>query len=230
MRKAAPMVIFARHGQTALNSKAAGSAERIRGWTDVPLNTQGHREADQLAGELKNYPITDIISSDLSRAAHTAAAIAKPHSLPVMHTKTLRPWNLGNFTGQNVKDVTNDINKFVVSPNKTVPDGESFNSFKERYLPILRLAMDYAQNKGRTVALVSHTRNAQLTKAWMAAGADPDYDISTKVMNDYSDQTHTADHFLLIPSDDGWQLHMLNKSHPTTYEEFASNGRQGLTV
>lgn len=216
-----PMVILARHGQTALNSGALGSAERLRGWKDVPLNAAGKSEAKQLGQELSSYPISNVLSSDLSRASTTAKAVAKPHNIQPILTQNLRPWNLGDFTGQPVKDVKDKMQDYVNNPEQPIPNGESFNQFKNRFLTTLQMVLDHVKTNNSAVALVSHTRNQQLTKAWLAAGGSRDFDISNQTMNDYSNQGHTGNYQLILPDKTGgWNLHQISNSEPRTYEEY----------
>lgn len=219
-----PLVILARHGQTDYNSKAAGSAERLRGWKDIPLNDAGRQEAKRLAAELSSYPITTVISSDLSRAFDTAKAVAKPHNLPVIPATALRPWNLGKFQGQPVKGIEAQLNSYIANPAENVPQGESFDAFKQRYLELLQMVLDNTKSSGQVMALVSHTRNAQLTKAWLAAGGDRSFDISNRVMTDYAHQPHTGDYLLVLPDgNSGWKAHSVVNSEPRSYEEYNHN-------
>src|SRR2546425_876881 len=90
-RPTGPLV---RHGHTAYNAAAADSAERIRGWIDIPLTAQGRREAQQVAQDVCRYPVTRIITSDLQRAAYTAHQIARAcQPTPTLNaSRSLRPW------------------------------------------------------------------------------------------------------------------------------------------
>src|SRR2546425_9010715 len=70
-----PTVYLVRHGKTDWNSEQA-SPERFRAHADVPLNAEGKAQAKKLASQLSNKGISDVFSSDLSRAKDTAMAIA----------------------------------------------------------------------------------------------------------------------------------------------------------
>jgi broad specificity phosphatase PhoE len=62
-----PTLIFVHHGETALN-KNGGDAERMRGWLDIPLNQSGREEAVRIAKRIGEYPVHQIVCSDLERA------------------------------------------------------------------------------------------------------------------------------------------------------------------
>jgi len=91
------------HGATKYNNSTDESADRIRGWMDIPLSKEGIEEADKLADGLKGSGIKKIYSSDLSRAEETAEAIAESLQINYVPTMNLRPWNLGKFAGQSTK-------------------------------------------------------------------------------------------------------------------------------
>ena len=69
----ADRVVLLRHGRTASN--AAGIWQ---GQLDVPLDDVGIDEAGRAARTLASLPPARIVASDLSRAAATAAAEARP--------------------------------------------------------------------------------------------------------------------------------------------------------
>ena len=65
-----------RHGQTDWNLK-----KRCQGHTDIPLNKNGIKEAEELSIKLESTPLQVIYSSDLKRAVETAEVIsAKKYS------------------------------------------------------------------------------------------------------------------------------------------------------
>src|ERR1035437_1114617 len=96
-------LILVRHGHTPLNSPRED--ERLRSWLNVPLDQKGLEEAARTADMLTNYPTDAIFCSDLRRARQTAEVLRRRVKAPVMATSELRPWNLGAFGGQRVKDI-----------------------------------------------------------------------------------------------------------------------------
>jgi broad specificity phosphatase PhoE len=166
-----------RHGATALNSEDPGSSsDRIRGWSDVPLTKEGRAQAKKTAAALKDSGIQIIMSSDLKRARDTATEIAK--AIPgaeVISTQRLRPWDLGILTGQESKTSLPKIAKYVREPDKALPKGECFNSFKQRAFQGICDAV--SGHPGKQVAIVSHHRLERLIEAWTKAGQSAEHDV-----------------------------------------------------
>ncbi len=160
-------VYLVRHGSTELNHD-----DRIRGWSNVPLSSAGWKEVFALAKKLKSSNIGIIFSSDLDRAVGTASAIsAQVGGVPIIKSQLLRPWNLGSFTGQPVKEVHAEIVRLAKNaPNRAPPSGESFNQFKARAFNGVRFAL--ANSRGKPLAIVSHHRFERLMEA-TAGGAKP---------------------------------------------------------
>lgn len=186
-----PILVCARHGTTALNSTHAGeSAERVRSWADVPLTAKGKEEAQELANKLvaEGLPFEEIWSSDLSRARETADTVGEKIGLPVNTTRALRPWGLGYLTKTLVKDAIPVMEKFVNNEDVTVPGGESFSTFRTRALKFIQKLAHKAQDDNKTILVLTHTRDLQLIKAFLAAGAPADLHIDRKVFDDYSDE------------------------------------------
>jgi len=173
-------IIFVRHGATALNS-TDNKEDKIRSWLNVQLDEAGKKDVLKTALDLKDKKIDAIVTSDLDRASDTADIISKTTGAKVVErSKDLRPWNLGKFTGQHSSEVHPQIEKFIKASDKTVPEGESFDNFKNRFLNKMdQINKDYA---GKTVVVVSHHRNDRLLEAWEATGYGKDRDIDTRVM------------------------------------------------
>jgi len=170
-------MIFIRHGGTGLNGTA--ETDKIRGWKDIPLNDRGRQQAVEL-GKKYAGKIDYIATSDLSRAHDTAKEIAKTNKKsPVEITADLRPWDMGKFQGQHSSEVQGQLSHYVDNPEKPIPGGENFNSFKDRFLSkVQELKNDHP---GENVALVAHYRNDRLLKAWDAKGNNDDYEIDKNV-------------------------------------------------
>lgn len=157
-----------RHGKTALNGSEA--TDRIRGWADVPLDATGRAQGDLLAAMFESKGLDDLYSSDLSRASDTADKIAAKAGLVNCPQVEFRPWNLGDFQGQESADVAPELRHYVLeTPTVPVPNGESFQDFEARFLPAFEKLLDEAKT-GKTVGLVTHYRCVKLAQAWLANG------------------------------------------------------------
>jgi broad specificity phosphatase PhoE len=136
-----------------------GEQERLRGWLDVPLDEQGLQEAQQTAARIAGHSIGTIYSSDLTRALQTSASVARVTGAPIIPSMDLRPWNLGSFAGQLVKELVPFLDLLKRHPEMPAPGGESWNQFYERYSRQLLTLMALSADSGKTIAAVTHVRN-----------------------------------------------------------------------
>lgn len=83
-----------RHGHSAPDDLA-----RYWGHTDLPLSTEGTRQAMSLRGRLAKEKVAAVYSSDLRRALNTANAIAEPHRVRVTLCPELREIDFGDCEG-----------------------------------------------------------------------------------------------------------------------------------
>ena len=83
-----------RHGQTVWNAE-----RRFQGQSDIPLDETGQAQADRAARLLAGLHPDLIVSSDLSRAAGTAAPLARLTGLEVILDKDLRERHGGCWEG-----------------------------------------------------------------------------------------------------------------------------------
>ena len=86
----ATRLCLVRHGETAWNAE-----RRIQGQLDVPLSSTGHAQARATANWLAQEDFAAIYSSDLSRALHTAEAVAHLLRLPIGQQVALRERHYG---------------------------------------------------------------------------------------------------------------------------------------
>lgn len=87
-------VVLLRHGRTAYNVGG-----RFQGQLDTPLDELGVVQAAMAAEELMHLKPTVLISSDSTRAARTAAAVAAHCGLDVQLDSRLREIHLGAWSG-----------------------------------------------------------------------------------------------------------------------------------
>ena len=83
-----------RHGQTDWNASG-----RIQGWTNVPLNTTGVWQAEQLSLWLEGVPFQSIVTSDLERASRTASILQARIGCPLVANSRLRERGFGEAEG-----------------------------------------------------------------------------------------------------------------------------------
>jgi probable phosphoglycerate mutase len=85
-------LLLVRHGQSVANAEG-----RIQGQVDSPLNELGRKQARALAARLhtEDWALAAVYSSDLSRAAETAAILGAAYGLPVLEDIRLREYDLG---------------------------------------------------------------------------------------------------------------------------------------
>ena len=93
-------LIVWRHGNTEWNA-----TDRIQGQTDVPLSDLGRRQAEAAATKLAALEPNHIITSDLRRAADTAAALAAATNLPVHPDSRLRERYYGQWQGCSLDEI-----------------------------------------------------------------------------------------------------------------------------
>jgi broad specificity phosphatase PhoE len=165
-------LLIIRHGHTPLN--LPGRDERLRGWLDIPLDQQGLNEAVE-TGELilRNYEVDKIYCSDLRRARQTAEVLRKRTGANILHTSDLRPWNLGVFCGQRVREIIPFLSLLNQHPDMPAPSGESFYQFYGRYAHRLRNLLSEAETTTKSIAVVTHVRNL-LASTTIILGGDRD--------------------------------------------------------
>lgn len=87
-------IIIIRHGETQYNVE-----RRIQGWIDIPLNENGHTQAQKLAERLSQELVSQIYTSDQKRAHETAKYISQRLMIKPRKRKALRESRLGIFEG-----------------------------------------------------------------------------------------------------------------------------------
>lgn len=88
-------VVLWRHGRTEWNNQ-----KRFQGHLDVPLDAVGHQQAVTAARALATLRPDRIVTSDLSRAAQTAAALAAVTGVTVVEDAGLREAHAGEWQGR----------------------------------------------------------------------------------------------------------------------------------
>jgi broad specificity phosphatase PhoE len=202
-------VIIVRHGETAGNVQP----EHIRGWSNLPLNAEGVKEADEIGEQLKPFSIVEIYSSDLQRAVETAEHIraASGTSAEVTPLRQLRPWNVGIYTGMPTNDVIEPLTFYIKHPDAPVPQGESFDHFVRRFAGIFMELLGEAKfhHDGARV-IVTHSRNVRVALAYLTEGesalTNPSADRFITIGADPVEPGHAM---LLMWNGQQWNIHTL---------------------
>ncbi len=151
-------LILIRHGETAWNAE-----RRLQGHIDIPLNSEGLRQAGALAGALAGVKFDAIVSSDLQRAHQTAQAVASLHGMALGTDPGLRERCYGAFEGLLYAEIEQRFPAEFAAwqardIDSVMPDGvhvaESFRQFYQRCIATIG---DLAEaHAGQTLALVAH--------------------------------------------------------------------------
>jgi glucosyl-3-phosphoglycerate phosphatase len=118
-------LVLWRHGQTTYNAE-----RRFQGQNDVPLNDVGREQARRAAPYLAAMKPTAIFSSDLSRAAETAAVLARLTGLTVQLDKDLRERGGGSWEGKTADEIRAQFPEAFA--NWAPADGETASAVADR--------------------------------------------------------------------------------------------------
>lgn len=150
----ATRIVAIRHGETAWNVDT-----RIQGHLDIPLNTTGLWQADQVARALADEPIAAIYTSDLKRAHATAQAVARATGAPLTTHTGLRERSFGHFQGRTFAEIEAELPEDAHRWRKRDPHyapegGESLVTLRERIERTVALLAQ--QHLGEQVVMVAH--------------------------------------------------------------------------
>ncbi|MFA6384945.1 MAG: histidine phosphatase family protein [Candidatus Omnitrophota bacterium] len=146
-------LILIRHGVTAWNA-----SKKYCGYKDVPLNTEGNKQARKLRKRLSAIPIDAVYSSDLKRAVTTARIAMGGRK--ITRVRELREINFGALEGldhaQIMKKYPIPYTKWLKYPLKkhSLPGAESMSAFRRRVSRAIKKIL--AENRGKTVAIFCH--------------------------------------------------------------------------
>ena len=152
------VLYLVRHGESEANA-----ARWFAGQTDSPLTERGREQAEAVATALAGLRFDRIVSSDLSRACDTAAAIARRQGLDVETIRELREIDMGEAAGKQIEDARQHPD-WTRDGFLRWPGGESLEEALDRTMRVLdRLVRESPRRKicvvghgGVTRILVSH--------------------------------------------------------------------------
>ena len=146
------IILLARHGESDWNV-----SRRWQGHADRPLTDNGREQARALAGRLAHVDLDAVVSSDLRRAADTAAEVARAQSLEVVELPGLREVDVGSWSGLTRDEAEQRFPAGFARWQKGFPgwdDGESYEEMTDRVLAVV-LGIARAHEGGRAL-VVSH--------------------------------------------------------------------------
>ncbi|HUB22329.1 MAG TPA: histidine phosphatase family protein [Streptosporangiaceae bacterium] len=162
---ALPLVWLIRHGESDWNTLglAQGHCDQAR------LTRRGARQAQDVAAQLRGYPIDAVYASDLRRAVATAAPLAAALGLDFVRDPRLRERCLGVLEGTASAAVpaalTGVAGDRVIDPDARAPGGESA---RDLYWRAAGFADDLlASGPAGQVAVVAHGGTVRVLAAYL---------------------------------------------------------------
>ncbi|MCU7824841.1 histidine phosphatase family protein [Kitasatospora sp. DSM 101779] len=149
-----PRIVFWRHGQTSWNLES-----RFQGSTDIPLTDQGIFQAQRAARLLAGLKPDLLVSSDLQRAARTAAELAKVTGLEVHRHEGLRETYAGEWQGLTNAEIRarypEEYEAWAQGHPVRRGGGELAAEVADRAVPVVLAAVEKLPEDG-TLVVVSH--------------------------------------------------------------------------
>jgi broad specificity phosphatase PhoE len=148
-------LLLIRHGETDWNVSL-----RYMGQANVPLNENGRAQGRLAAQRLLSLGATALYTSDLVRAAETAAIVGNELGLKPVAMPELREIDVGKWEGLTPEELyrrfPDHMQEFERDPARTVRlGGESYAQLQARALVALN-AIHTAHRPDETVVAVSH--------------------------------------------------------------------------
>ena len=124
-------VLLIRHGESA------AVVPDTPGSDDPPLSERGEAQAAAVAARLATTSVDAVYSSDLARAAQTAAAIAAPHGLAVVERADVREvhlgeWNEGGFRQRAAANDPDYLAFIAAGRWEVIPGAEADSALRAR--------------------------------------------------------------------------------------------------
>jgi probable phosphoglycerate mutase len=153
-RAQSTLVIFARHGETALNA-----ARRFRGRANPPLTEEGERQARMLAEALGEHALSALYTSPRDRTRSTAEAIRASTGIVPMVAAALDDLDYGAWSGKTDEEVQREwpelYQRWRQNPELIAfPDGEGVPQVLWRVATFFRFVRE--DHAGETIVAVTH--------------------------------------------------------------------------
>jgi broad specificity phosphatase PhoE len=147
-------LLLIRHAESSWNA-----ADRWQGHGDPPLSDRGRAQANALARELDREAIDVLVSSDLQRAAETAAILGQARSLQPEWNPRLRELDIGDWEGltrDQIQRTAGDVlRRFDDGDLDVRPGGgETLREIEQRAVSVVTELI--AAHPDRRLAVVTH--------------------------------------------------------------------------
>ncbi len=155
-------LILIRHGETDWNIEG-----RYQGQSDVSLNSEGLKQAEELAQQFQHEALDAIYSSDLIRAHQTAEILSRINGAPLFLDPRLREIDQGEWEGMLFQDIrsryTEAFEERLRDPLQVAPPGgETVGQVRDRVLEAINdIIVRYPHG---LVAIVSHGLSLAIIK------------------------------------------------------------------
>jgi broad specificity phosphatase PhoE len=155
------VLLLVRHGRTAENA-----SRRLLGRTDVPLDELGRRQAEALARSEVLRGAARVVSSPLSRARDTAAALGPPVTVDERWVEI----DYGIFDGLELDSVPGLVQQWSRDLTFVPEGGESLASLGVR----VRAACEdlWEEAAARDIIVVTHVSPIKAAVAWALGVGD----------------------------------------------------------
>ncbi|MFA6064512.1 MAG: histidine phosphatase family protein [archaeon] len=149
----------------------------LMGWLNLPLSTQGVRQAKELAKKLKKENISIGFCSDLLRGQQVLVEVLKYHpKAKVIIDHRLRERHYGAISGQlesvfaDTSILENGLNGRIV---EKIPGMESMAVVRNRVFPFMTQLLHFMQKEKVNVAISAHKNSLELIQEYLE-GLTPD--------------------------------------------------------
>jgi broad specificity phosphatase PhoE len=152
-------ILFTRHGESEAN------IQRIISNRGLPhhLTTVGVSQSMAIAESLVSWDVRKVISSRILRAKETGNILAEKLGVPFVISNALREFDCGIMDGRGDDDAWIAHNAAIQAWDESqdysfriLPDGESFDDVKARFLPFITKLIETDGNVVGDILLVSH--------------------------------------------------------------------------
>ncbi len=124
MRSSGPQIVLVRHGETEWSKNG-----RHTSFSDIPLTTEGERQASSLEKELSDWDFKLVLCSPRARAKRTCELAGLLDRAEI--TDDLTEWNYGEYEGITTKEIRRADPTWTVFTSPT-PGGETPDQVAER--------------------------------------------------------------------------------------------------